>query len=103
MYSVEINLREGTKTTKKPIGTICPIDDGYFEFNEFWRKWSKKKQEKHNKKLNEIGFRSQPRIRQKLPCGKCFSYNVTIRKVKNQERYQGKCNDCDSVWFQSHK
>jgi len=102
MYSVEINLRIGTHTTKKPIGQICPIDDGYWEFNNFWKKFSEEKQKNLVRKQNEIGYKKKPRIRPKLPCGECFSYNVTVRKIKNEDRYRGKCNDCQFIWFQGH-
>jgi len=103
MYSVGINLREGLKTTKKTIGVICPVDPGYIEFNNFWREFSGKKHKAYEKKLNEKGYKKKPRIHQKLPCPECFSYDVTSRKLPNQKRYQGTCNDCGDIWFQSHK
>ena len=103
MYSIEINYREGTRTTKKVIGKICPICDIPRKPTDFWSKFSKDKNTLKLKRENLRGTRFSPRLLGRTICDLCKKpTKMRFRKIWIDSidfTYEVTC-ECGNHWRQ---
>ena len=118
LYTVKIDYRIGDKTTKKPIGKLCPICDSGVIQNptEFWRDFSKDKEEKERFDKNLESMKGKNPIFQKKNVTKCaecgFQKWIVCRKriPTKDAKKQGRdlktwvctCQKCGKSWTQNH-
>lgn len=108
MIIIKIDYREpsSTKTSRKPIGFVCPICNR-LQFNQFWEKLKQRKESEKNHREQKTGHRKKPRFRQRFPCFRCRFAKPILRKLPITEkhptpRWKGTCPKCGDVWTQNH-
>jgi len=118
LYSIKMDFRIGSKTTKEAIGKLCPICDSNIvrKPSQFWKKFTVDKKESERIKKQTSSFKGKnPSFEAKhiTKCDKCgFSKWVVCRKRiptkaakaegRDTKHWDCICRKCDKSWGQNH-